>query len=187
MSDPCAFTNTNAMAHDEFDHDLTGEGFGPIVSDASTTTTVGSTASAAWDPAVGHVCQGSFRLTGVFKGYATSEVALANMVFPSANWSGAKALHAWVKVDPATAPLSGLQIFVVSGSEFRFAAAYDGMAFALGTWNELIINLAPSGAVDPTSVYRVGAMMFLKDAGSAGIPATPPTTSVWMDDVWVEK
>jgi hypothetical protein len=30
-------------------------------------------------------------------------------------------------------------------------------------------------------------MMFLKDAGSAGIPATPPTTSVWMDDVWVEK
>lgn len=188
-SDPCAFTGPNALAHDEFNHDLTGEGFSPVLAVTSAMTTVGSTVTAEWDSAIGRVCPGSFRLTAAFKGYSSSsaEVMIGDIRFPAADWTGAKALHVWVKVQPTDAPLQGVQLFVVSGSDYRFLGVYDNSRFAFGTWYEMVLTLPASASFDPTLVSRVGLQVFLKSAGSAGIPATPPTTNVWLDDIWVEK
>jgi hypothetical protein len=190
VNDPCVFTRTNALAHDEFNRDLTGEGFAPIIPLASAATTVGSTASVAWDSTVGRTCAGSFRTTAVFKGYSTStakEVVTGEMRFPAANWSGAKALHAWIKVDPVTAPLEGIQLFVVSGSDYRFAGTFDSSQFAFGIWYEMVLSLTPSSYVDPTAVSRVGLQIPLNVAGTQGNPATAPTITAWIDDIWVEK
>ena len=189
MGRNCAFKQSNALAHDEFDLDLTGEGFAPVLAVASADTTVGSTASAERDPTVGRTCPGSFRVRGVFKGYTstTTEVATGDLRFPSASWSSAKALHAWVKVQPADAPLQGIQLFVVSGSDYRFAGTFDTSMFMFGIWYEMVLPLAASSSFDPTMVSRVGLQLILKFAGSEGVPATPPTVSVWMDDIWVEK
>jgi hypothetical protein len=127
-------------------------------------------------------------VTGTFKGYAsTSEVATGDLRFASVDWSGAKTLHAWVKVQPTNAPLQGIQLFIVSGSDYRFAGRYDNSQFVSGTWYELTLPLTASSFLDPTSVYRLGLQIVLKLEGSPDIPATPPTTSAWLDDIWVEQ
>ena len=187
---PCTFTAPpNALAYDAFDQGLTGEGFAPVLVVAVPPTSSGSTASVAWDSAVGRTCPGAFRLTGVFKGYSSSaDKAIGDLRFSAANWSGAVALHAWVRVDPASAPLEGIQLFVVSGaSAGSFVGVFDSSQFAYDTWYEMVVPLVAGSQYDPTSVLRVGLQIVLKTAGSPGIPASPPTTSAYMDDIWVEK
>ncbi|MEP7049086.1 MAG: hypothetical protein ABJB12_01985 [Pseudomonadota bacterium] len=187
--EPCVSSHPNALAFDGFDQGLTGEGFAPVMGVAAQTTSKGSTASVAWDPAVGRTCLGAFRVTGVFKGYGSSaEIAIGDVRFPSAHWSGAIALHAWVKVDPATAPLQGIQLFVVSGNAAQFfLGTFDSASFSYGLWYEMVVPLKAGGDYDPTTVSRVGLQIALKTAGSPGIPASPPTTSAWLEDVWVER
>lgn len=186
---PCVSSHTNAFAFDGFDGGLTGMGFDPVLAVAAQQTSNGSTASVAWDATVGRTCPGAFRVTGAFNGYSSGgEVAIGDVRFPSANWSGAIALHAWVKVDPATAPLQGTQLFVVSGSNGQlFASVFDSSAFSYGVWYEMIVPLKAGTNYDPTTVSRVGVQIVLRAPGSPGIPATPPTTSAWLDDVWVEQ
>jgi hypothetical protein len=188
MLDPCAFSHPNAIAYDAFDEGLTGEGFAPVVT-SSQMTSDGSPVTAAWDSAVGRTCPGAFRLTSAFKGYSsTAEVGIGDIRFPAVNWSEAGALHAWIKVNPASAPIQAIQFFVVSGpGGGGFASAYDNSMFAFDTWYEMVIPIEASSHFDPTSVLRVGLQIILKTAGSPNIPASPPTTSAWMDDIWVER
>jgi len=188
--EPCVSSHAGALAFDGFDQGLTGGiGFAPAIAVAAQATSNGSTASVAWDATVGKSCPGAFRVTGDFKGYSSSsEIAIGDVRFPAADWSGATALHAWVKVDPSTAPLQGIQLFVVSGSGGElFAGAFDSSAFSYGVWYEMLVPLQADTHYDPKTVSRVGVQIVLKAAGSPGIPMSPPATSAWLDDIWVEQ
>jgi hypothetical protein len=187
--EPCVSSHPNALAFDGFDDGLTGMGFAPVMAVAAQATSNGSTASVAWDAAVGKTCPGAFRVTGDFKGYSSSaELAIGDVRFPATDWSGAITLHAWVKVDPSTAPLQGIQLFVVSGSSGQlFASTFDSSMFSFGVWYEMAVPLKVGTSYDPKTVSRVGVQIVLKAAGSPGIPMSPPTTSAWLDDIWVEQ
>jgi hypothetical protein len=130
-------------------------------------------------------------LTAEFKGYPLSptpgELAIGDFRFAPADWTGASALHAWVKVEPTAAPLQGVRWFVISGTNFLYASVFDTAAFRKGNWNEMILPLQNGAAFDPASVIRVGIQILLKTADSPGIPSAPPTTYVSVDDLWVEK
>jgi hypothetical protein len=188
---PCVFSPSNAIAFDGFDGGFSGEGFALATSTSGVSTVNGSTASTAWDAAVGLTCPGSLRLTGVFKGYTSSttqsENANGDLRFTAANWTAAVALHAWVKVDPATAPVKDIELFAVSGTNFLYDPVDDGTVFRNGKWNEMVLPLKAGTVFDPTSVIRIGIEIILNPAGTAGDPAVPPTTSAWLDDVWVEQ
>jgi hypothetical protein len=189
--DPCVLSHPNALAFDGFDGGFSGEGFALATSTSGVSTVNGSTASTAWDAAVGLTCPGSLRLTGVFKGYTASttmsENANGDLRFTATNWTEAVALHAWVKVDPATAPVQTIELFAVSGTNFLYDPIDDHTVFRNGKWNEMVLPLKASTTFDPTTVIRIGIEIILSPAGSPGNPAVPPTTSAWLDDVWVEK
>jgi hypothetical protein len=186
----CAFSHPGAIAFDGFDGGLSGLGFALATTMSSVSTVNDSTAGTAWDAAVGLTCPGSLQLRAVFKGYsntATAEKAIGDLRFTTANWTGAVALHASVKVDPATAPLQSVTLFVLSGTDFRFDTITDETSFRNGEWNEMVLPLQAGTAFDPTAVARIGLNMVLKPAGTAGNPKAPPTTNAWLDDVWLEK
>jgi hypothetical protein len=186
--DPCAFTPPNALAYDAFDQGLTGVGFDPVLAVASPSGN-GAAVTAAWDSAAGRTCPGALLITSAFKSYASNaDTATGDIEFPSANWTGAVALHAWVKINPSTSPLVGVQLFVVSGAgAAKFAGLFDSSRFTFGTWYEMVLPLQADTHFDPSNVLRVGLQVVLKAAGSADIPASPPTTYAVLDDIWVEK
>jgi hypothetical protein len=91
-----------------------------------------------------------------------------------------------VKLTPANAPLSEVRFFVMSGDNYLFRSTFDTSNFRNGEWNEMVLSLEPGEDFDVTKARRVGVQLTLLRAGTAGIPAEPPTIDFWLDDIWVE-
>jgi hypothetical protein len=176
--------------YDGFDGGLDGIGFVSAATTASTATTLAATASSVWDELTGKTCPGSLKLEAAFKGYVDGqqgeEQAVADLRFSDADWSGATKLHAWARVSPMNAPISGVRFFVMSGSSYLYSSSFDDKGFAPGQWYELVLPLSAGASYEPKVVHRLGVQIALLRAGTAGIPPVAPTVEVWLDDVWVE-
>jgi hypothetical protein len=185
---PCVWAPAVSTHYDGFDAGLDGQGFDSVITTAAANSTLGATASSAWDDAVGKTCPGSLLLAVAFKGYVSEqkqELAVADLRF-NADWSGATKVHAWVRVSPSNAPITGVQFFVMSGSSYLYASVFDNHKFALGEWYEVVLPLAPGNDYDPTHVHRVGVQVTLRQEDVAGNPPVAPTVQTWLDDIWVE-
>jgi hypothetical protein len=186
----CVWKPTGSTYYDGFDGGLDGKGFDIALTTSSMTSTHGATASSEWDEAVGNTCPGSLHLQGAFTAYAggqePEEVAIADLRFSDADWSGATKLHTWLRVSPVKAPITGVQFFVISGSSFLYKSVFDEGSFAAGKWYELVLPLVPGASYDPKLVQRVGVKITLRRDGAANNPPQAPTVDVWLDDIWVE-
>lgn len=186
----CVWLPTSSH-YDGFDGGLDGMGFASVVDSSSSATTKGATATSAWDPDVGKTCPGAVKLSAAFTDYAAAEEpveqAFLDLRFDDADWTGASALHVWVRVSPSSAPLSGLQVFVISGASYLYASIFDDYKFLTGKWNEMVIPLEPGANFDPSLVRRAGVQISLKQSGASGNPKTPPVVDVWLDDLWLEE
>ncbi|HVY25655.1 MAG TPA: hypothetical protein VHB79_03860 [Polyangiaceae bacterium] len=186
----CVWKAVGSTYSDGFDGGLDGNGFDIAVTMSSMTSTLGATASSEWDEAVGKTCPGALRLEAVFKGYASGqapdEVAIADLRFTEADWTGRTKLHAWVRVSPVKAPITGVQFFLISGSSYLYKSVFDDGSFGAGQWYELVLPLVPGASYDPKLVQRLGVKITLRRDGAANNPPQAPTVDVWLDDVWVE-
>jgi hypothetical protein len=186
---PCVWAPEGSTHYDGFDAGLDGTGFGSVLTTAEAYGTLGATATSGWDDAVGKTCPGSLIFETAFKGYVSAqkaELAIADVRFEDADWTGATKLHAWVRVSPSGAPLTGVQFFVMSGSAYLYASVFDDHKFALGQWFEVVLPLTPGKDYDPQLVRRVGVQVTLRPEGAAGNPPVAPTVQAWLDDIWVE-
>lgn len=186
----CVWKGGSHFADDGFDGGLDGHGFDIGMTLSSMTSTHGATAFSEWDEAVGHTCAGSLHLQGAFTSYASDqepdEVATADFRFANADWTGANKLHAWIRVSPVNAAITGVQFFVLSGSSFLYKSVFDDTSFVSGEWHELVMLLAPGTSYDPKDVRRLGVKIVLRRDGAANTPPQAPTVDVWLDDIWVE-
>lgn len=186
----CVWNADGSTYSDGFDGGLDGHGFDIAVTMSSMTSTLGATASSEWEERIGRSCPGSLHLEAVFKAYASGqepdEVAIADLRFTDADWTGATKLHAWVRVNPMKAPITGVQFFVISGPSFSYKSVFDDSSFAAGQWYELILPLVPGASYDPKLVQRLGIKINLQRSGAANNPPQAPTVDVWLDDIWVE-
>lgn len=187
----CTFVHPAASIYTAFTGGLEGPGFAMASTTSSPGSTLGATASSAWDGTTGNSCPGALHLAALFKGYASGtapdEVINVDLRFSGANWTGAVALHAWVKVAPVAVPLKGVQLFVISGASFLYASVFEDKAFDGGSWYEMVLPLEAGATFDPSSVRRIGLQLLLEREGTAGNPTSPPAIDVWLDDVWVEN
>jgi hypothetical protein len=186
---PCVWAPEGSTHYDGFDAGLDGTGFGSVLTTASAYSTLGATASSGWDDAVGKTCPGSLAFEAAFKGYVSGqkeENAIADLRFEDADWTGATKVHAWVRVSPSNAPITGVQFFVMSGSSYLYRSVFDDHKFAPGEWYEVVLPLGVGNDYDPKLVRRVGLKIILRAAGVAGNPPVAPTVQAWLDDIWVE-
>lgn len=186
----CVWKAAGSHYADGFDSGLDGNGFADAVTTSSMTSTLGATASSEWDAEAGKSCPGALHLQAVFKDYASGqaadEVATADLRFADVDWTGATKLHAWVRVSPVSAPITGVQLFVLSGSSFLYKSLFDDASFPSGQWYELVMPLAPGASYEPKVVRRLGVKIILRRDGAANNPAQAPTVDVWLDDIWVQ-
>jgi hypothetical protein len=190
-SDSCPRAPLGASTYLTFDTGLEGPGIVDSTTDCTATSTKDALCSSAWDPSVGSSCPGAFHIVASYQDYASgaepNEVVNGALYFEDADWSSATALHATVKVAPASAPLEGVRFFVISGSNYRYASVFDGQTFENGNWNEMTLKLVAGAEFDPTAVKQIGVQVLLKRADASGIPPEPPTVDVWLDDIWLEN
>lgn len=185
----CAPPRTGLTTYMSFDHGIEGGGFLEASSKGEVATTKGATALSLWDPDAGSSCLGALRFSFSFKEYvsgsAADERGFGTYQFKSMNWSDTAALHTTIKVSPANAPITGVRFFVMSGA-YLFYSSFDGSQFKSGEWQEVVLEPVSGDSYDPTNVFRLGIQVDLVRAGAPGIPATPPTIDIWLDDVWLE-
>jgi hypothetical protein len=186
----CVWKPKVATHYNGFDGGLEGTGFDSVETTSWATTTHGATVTSGWDAAAGKTCPGAFDFKSVFPAYASGQEAdektVADLRFSDADWSGGTKLHAWAKVSPVNAPITGVQFFVMSGSSFLYTDIFDAVNFAPGQWYELVVPLAPGAKYEPKVVHRVGVQIVLRRAGAANNPPVPVTVHVWLDDIWLE-
>jgi len=148
----------------------------------------------------GKFCPGALKGTYPFTAYnllnnsQTQESGTLGFA-PSAalNWTGKSKLHLWEKVDitNGVTHLSFVQLYVANanGANFKSAQVAGGV-FADGSWHEIVFDLAAAStaATNPLNLGAIatyGLQVALKTAATAPT-GTPPTTIVYVDDVWVE-
>lgn len=187
----CSFAPLGASTFVTFDVGLNGPGFVGSSTTCTVDTTKAATCNSTWDRTVGSGCPGALRVEASYQDYASgadpNEVVYGTLSFNDANWTSATALHAMVRVAPVSPPIEGVRLFVVSGTTYRYTSVLDTQDFKNGDWNEITLALVPGTFFDPSMVMQLGVELRLKRAGSAGIPAQPPTVDVWLDDIWLEN
>jgi hypothetical protein len=188
-SEPCEFLHPGATEYNGFDGGLDGTGFTSATTTTALVTTLGTTATSHWDAMVGRSCPGSLHMEAQFKGYASGtasdERAIVDLHFSQADWTGAVELRAWIKVEPAAAPLASVQFFVLSGNAFLYDSAYDNVRFRSGQWTEMVLPLTLETNFDPSRVLRIGVELSLQRQGEGTNPPLSAPIDVWIDDVWV--
>ena len=139
----------------------------------------------------GRMCAGALQLALNPTAYGQSG-AIEYFYNTSPNWTGYKALHAYIKAETATpSEVNGVYFYVQSSNK-----AYYQSAFAAGTdlagWTEVVIDLtrAPNSTngsgVLLTAVQEVGFEVSLNPAAAPGAPATPSQLFLLADDIWLE-
>jgi hypothetical protein len=137
-------------------------------------------------------CTGSLKATFPFTSYAlftTGQATQESGVLQytgASNWTGKTKLHAWVKVDSASGVNHiGFLQFFASSTTGGYQSVVDGGTWWTGAWHEIVWTL-PATGWDKATVNNYGLQVNLKSAAPTGGPATPTTTVVYLDDVWVE-
>jgi hypothetical protein len=107
-----------------------------------------------------------------------------------ANWTGYKALHAWIKMETSDpSEVSGVIFYMKSGGQSFYQSAFAA-ASSLADWHEVVIDLtrAPSNGtgVMINDVQLIGFETFLNATPAVGAPATPSQVLVLADDIWLE-
>lgn len=105
------------------------------------------------------------------------------------NWTGYKALHAWIKAESANlSELNGVYFYMKSGNAVFYQNAFVAGA-NLSDWYEAVIDLtrAPSNGngVVINDVQQIGFEVSL-NAGAGTGPATPSQLFLLADDIWLE-
>jgi hypothetical protein len=153
-----------------------------------------------WSPTEGHACPGALTLSVPFDTYGEQKVmALINF---QENWSSPSAftrLHAWVKIQlpegGSLEHLRGAQLSISSGPSYdAFRSNFLPVGtFSDGDWHELSVTLEPLdpppsvGAYIPDSVRQIGAQVITALAAPPGGPPAPLTTTLFVDDIWLER
>jgi len=146
----------------------------------------------------GHPCPGALQLGVNFMAYppninqpASGAVEYFYAVSPNGlDWSGYKALHAWVKLESADlGALAGVYFYVKSHDKTVYQSAF-GDASMLGDWTPLVIDLTSGngtdGGVGTTDVQLIGFELLMKSVRPAGEPMNPSLAILTADDIWLE-
>ncbi len=144
----------------------------------------------------GWTCPGALMLAANFNAYGSHEAAAIENYYgftPNGkNWTGYKALHAWIKVETADlSALNGVYFYVKSGMQLYYQSAYLAGA-NLGTWQEIVIDLtrAPNPStfvgVVANDIQLIGFQALLNTAPALGAPANPSPVYLLADDIWLE-
>lgn len=140
----------------------------------------------------GHSCVGALLEALNFSAYGQSgAIEYFYGVSPNgANWTGYKALHAWIKMETSNpSEVSGVIFYMKSGNQVFYQSTFAGAA-ALADWHEVVIDLtrAPSNGtgVMINDVQQIGFETFLNAAPANDGSATPSQVLVLADDIWLE-
>jgi hypothetical protein len=151
--------------------------------------------SVTWSETEGHACAGALALTVPFTAYTSPDRVMVLTDFKQ-NWTGKTKLHAWAKVvippSGSIAHLAGVQLSVSSANYSAFRGFYvNAPIFADGQWHEFVGSLTPAPLSQPTpfvpaDVVQVGVQLAAQNAPPPGGPPEPLTTTVYVDDIWLE-
>lgn len=156
--------------------------------------TTGLTTSLSASYTDGRMCAGALVLGLNFTSYGQSgAIEYFYGVSPNGrNWTGYKALHAWLKAETDTlSELNGVNFYMKSGNQVYYQATFVAGA-NLGDWHEFVIDLtrAPNAGngsgVMINDVQQIGFEAYLNAAPATGAPATPSQVLLVVDDIWLE-
>jgi|GEM_PF-5169362 len=145
----------------------------------------------------GHSCLGALQMTIPFTAYGQNTDAEINPG-PPMDFTGKSKLHFWAKVQVAggaTAAINGVQFYVNTGGYSKYsghfislsAALPDGGSFADGNWHEGVYDISGNTANIVIGVInQFGVQVLTQSAAPSGGPATPPTVTLLIDDIWLE-
>ena len=140
----------------------------------------------------GHSCPGALILGLNFTAYGQSAATEFFYGLPpnGKNWTGYKALHAWLKAETDTlSELTGVYFYMKSGSQAFYQNNFVAGA-NLSDWHEVVIDLtrAPNNGngVVINDVSQIGFEAALNAGPAAGAPATPSQVLLLVDDIWLE-
>lgn len=140
----------------------------------------------------GHTCPGAVTFTSPFTTYgpggtAVEQTALTHFYgTPQPDWTGSSKLHLWAKVvTDSPAAVNGIQAYVSSGPAFTFTGQFAGLA-AAGGWQEIVIDFTMHPEIVFSRIDGIGVEVQLKAAAPAAGPATPPSVTLLVDDIWLE-
>ncbi len=139
----------------------------------------------------GHSCPGSLLLGANFNAYGTREAASIERYYGGIDWTGYKALHAWIKVESADpSALNGVYFYATSGANQAFYQSDFAAGANLGGWQQVVIDLtrAPNAGagVMLNDVMAIGFEALLNTAPAVGAPAAPSEIFLLADDIWLE-
>jgi hypothetical protein len=104
------------------------------------------------------------------------------------DWTGKTKLHGWAKIDTSNGVghLGFIQLYANTADYGHYISAQpSGGIFADGAWHEMIVDLTGNGFV-LTNVKQYGLQVSLKSTAPSAGPVTPVTTTVYLDDLWLE-
>jgi len=138
-------------------------------------------------------CSGSLKGVFPFTSYSlytsdNHEIAVLQYVASSVlDWTGKSKLHAWYKVDTAsgTSHINFLQFFANTSGFNHYISTNASGTWDDGAWYEIVVDLNTTGFIK-NDVKQFGLQINLKSTAPTGGPAVPPTTSVYLDDIWLE-
>jgi len=151
-----------------------------------------TTATTAYSSAEKNQCAGSLKGTFPFTSYTlfssgSGEIGVLQYTAPTTlDWTGKTKLHAWAKIDAASGVNHiNFPQFFINTSDFGHYISGQAANWYDGAWHEYVVPL-PATGWDKTAVKTFGLQINLKGTAPSGGPATPPTTIVYVDDIWVE-
>jgi hypothetical protein len=149
--------------------------------------------STAYSATEKNQCVGSLKGTFPFTSYAlfssgSGEIGVFQyFASGTLDWTGKTKLHAWAKIDASNGVnhISFPQ-FYANTSDFNHYISGQAVGnWYDGAWHEYVVDL-PATGWDKTAVKTYGLQINLKGAAPASGPTTPPTTTVYLDDIWLE-
>jgi hypothetical protein len=163
----------------------------------------GPSALLGWTSSEGKTCPGALSMTVVFGAYDGKAANLTFTYGPGASWVGSR-LHVWVKLQMAGdggalgyQALDSVALFVLSNgsANYTFFSRTINPSLSDGDWHEIVLDLSapeggPTGRNGPDvvtgNVQGFGVSVWSATARPAGGPSAPPTTTLLLDDVWLE-
>ena len=147
------------------------------------------------NPTEGFSCAGAAELRVPFTAYGTQQDIQINFN-PRQNWTGATMLRAKVKVVmPSTGNLnhlSGIQFAANSKPDYSTFQGhfYDASTFADFGWHDVDLPVPGMGTaaqmLDMTQVIQITVQLITPAMAPATGPAAPVTTTLLLDNVWIQ-
>ncbi len=154
--------------------------------------------STAFTTGDGHSCPGAAQMTIPFASYGQNADIEINPYPNPLDFTGKSKLHFWARVQvPAgtEAAINGVQAFVNTGGYSKYKGNFvgyantlsDGGKFSDGNWHEIVFDIAGNlGSITVNVINQLGVQIVTQGSAPGGGPATPPTVTLTVDDVWLE-